>query len=142
MRVAVGFDESEGAESALQAALNVAAASNGALLLIRVFNPRFDAAEVFATSNADAAGIVVEEWRHKLDERSQLIRDVPVECLVQVAQRGEETGPALVRGADEWHADLIAIGSRRATGLSGALLGSVAAGVINASACPTLLVRP
>ncbi|MEI6136802.1 MAG: universal stress protein [Chloroflexota bacterium] len=141
MRIVVAFDGSDGAESALRAALQVAAASNGQLLLVRAFNPLYDAANIVAPSTAAAAAVVTEDWQRMLDECVQQIDGVPAEARVQVTERGEDTGPALVRAARAWDADLIAIASRRATGLSGALLGSVAAGVVNASDCPVILVH-
>ena len=140
MKIAVMYDDSEGAESALRAALDVAVASNGTLLLVRAFRPRSDAGGVFADSPAEAGSVVVEGWQAQLDGRAAECA-VPTEARVVAVERGEDTGPALVRAAREWEADILAIASRRATGLSGALLGSVAASVINSSYCPTLLVR-
>jgi nucleotide-binding universal stress UspA family protein len=59
--------------------------------------------------------------------RTRLLRGTPLDCLLSEAQRQR--------------ADLIMLGARAKTGVQRALLGSVAAGALNGSNIPVLIVR-
>ena len=48
---------------------------------------------------------------------------------------------AILQAASEWGADLIVIGSHGRDGLTRALLGSVAEGVMRQAPCPVLVVK-
>jgi nucleotide-binding universal stress UspA family protein len=50
--------------------------------------------------------------------------------------------PTLVGAAEDYHADLIVIGTHGHTGLTHMLLGSVAEGVVRQAPCPVLTIRP
>jgi len=49
--------------------------------------------------------------------------------------------PAIVRAAEEAHADLVVIGTRGHTGLKHLLLGSVAERTVRLASCPVLTVK-
>jgi nucleotide-binding universal stress UspA family protein len=55
---------------------------------------------------------------------------------------GEETAPAVARIARRLGAGTLVVMSKRASGLPGMLLGSVAQGLLALSPCPVLVVRP
>lgn len=65
-----------------------------------------------------------------------------VSLLVDVANPGEGTGARLAREAGERGADLVVVVSKRASGVRGLLLGSVAQGLLELAPCPVLVVRP
>jgi nucleotide-binding universal stress UspA family protein len=50
--------------------------------------------------------------------------------------------PTLIHAAEEYHADLIVMGTHGRTGLTHMLLGSVAEGVVRQALCPVLTIRP
>jgi nucleotide-binding universal stress UspA family protein len=75
--------------------------------------------------------------------RGQLERLVPdldsaPEILIELGSDYEQ----IVRRAQEWHADLIVLGSHGKTGLKRLLLGSVADQVVRAASCAVLVARP
>jgi nucleotide-binding universal stress UspA family protein len=61
-------------------------------------------------------------------------------ATLRFAQSGAPA-PTIIRAAKEWPADLIVIASHGRTGVSRALLGSVAEGVMRNAPCPVLVVR-
>jgi nucleotide-binding universal stress UspA family protein len=83
-------------------------------------------------------------------ELEQLARDGIERELAQVegcsdVERFFEIGipyAEIVRRAEAWHADLIVVGSQGRTGVTRALLGSVAEHVVRVAHCPVLVSRP
>lgn len=80
------------------------------------------------------------------------LRDAVVERVVALTGRTadrfsvtiEDGDPhaAIVKSAESWHADLVIVGYRGATGLSRIWLGGVAEKVSRLAHCPVLVVRP
>jgi len=92
-----------------------------------------------------------EEDLNKQLELQPRIADALREQLARVAP-GLESAPEvfielgsdheqIVRRADEWRADLIAVGSHGRTGLRRLLLGSVADQIVRAASCAVLVAR-
>lgn len=145
MRVIVAFDGSDGAMAALRAAARVMGESDGELIALRVLNPLTDAEHVLADTGSEAiARVVTSEQRHLQAELAGVdeLSGLHVTLLVETLVHGEDVPDHLARAADERGADVIAIGSTRAVGVKGLLLGSVTQHLLRVSVCPVLVVRP
>lgn len=139
MKIAVAYDNTEGARKAAQAAVPIARASNASLVLIHVLNPRADLAE-FEGSHEEALNAAMRKAEGNARDFATGLLD-GVEVRVELQERGEDPGEALARYARELGADLIATATRRAGGLSGFFLGSVTQQLIQKAACPVMVVR-
>jgi len=141
MRILVAYDGTDGANAALTAAANVAKASSADVVVLHVLNPLIDAADVVAPTTHDAMVTVAARARAALEARVAVLglqADVRIEQLTH----GEDAWEHIVHVAQDVDANMIAIGSRRAGGLTGAILGSVVRAVVQHSPCPVLVVRP
>ena len=140
MRILVAFDGTEGAREALRVAHGIAAPSQGELIVCWVLNPRVDAADIVAATAAEAMVEVEARANAAIDEA---IANLEATTLVRIASvsRGEDVAERLARIAVEEEATLLAIASRRAVGLRGNLMGSVAQEVLRLSPCPVVIVR-
>jgi nucleotide-binding universal stress UspA family protein len=141
MRFLVAFDDTDGARAAFAATAKLARAAGAEVLLLHVLNPLLDAAQVTAPTTREAMVQVVSAARQAA-EAAAASAQVTVAVRVEVGTRGEDAWEHIVHVAQDVDADLVAIGSRRAGGLAGALLGSVAHAVVQHSPCPVLVVRP
>ncbi len=87
--------------------------------------------------------------KHQLLHQCQLIIDERVKYLAQKLPKTKVSGevvegsPAtlITETANEWHADLIVIGSHGDTGARQAHIGSVAAAVVNHAPCTVEVVK-
>lgn len=141
MRFLVAYDGTDGAVSALEAAAKLAHAAAAEVTVLHVLNPLIDAADVVAPTTHEALAKVAEASRTALSARLealQLTADVRIEQLTH----GEDDWEHVVHVAQDIEADIVVIGSRRKSGLAGALLGSVSRSVVQHAPCPVLVVRP
>jgi nucleotide-binding universal stress UspA family protein len=89
----------------------------------------------------EAVAAAVSRRRASIQELvDQLGREA--ELAVEPTEVGEETAPAVARIARTLRAGTLVVMSKRASGLRGMLLGSVAQGLLALSPCPVLIVRP
>ncbi|MEU8840508.1 universal stress protein [Streptomyces roseus] len=134
MSVVLGYDESPGAERALQVALEVAAAFGEPLVLVY---------------GAAAPGAAGEEYRAHREAvrqagRSALARAVEaadeagVPSTVEVVD--EKPAQALLDAAERHHARVIIVGSWGDSPIRGALLGSTPHKLLHLSPVPVLCV--
>ena len=140
MRILVAYDGSEGAQRAARAAAAIAQEASGRLTLLHVLDPRADAAHVQAPTSREA----VEEVRRQCQDEARAFADTLMDGIdgwVEVVQRGEDISEAILRIAGEVGADMIAIATKRAGGLSGLVLGSVMQEILRDADCPLLVVR-
>lgn len=131
-RILVPVDYSDAARQALQAALDLAPAEGGAVLVLHV-RELVPAGQIPYIESADEAQRLVDG----------LLQQAPVGAVRPDAQVAEpEVNPAstIAKVAEEWGADLIVLGSRRLTALAGLLLGSVAQGVLRRTRRPVLMI--
>lgn len=143
MKIFVAYDRTEGADAALRAAVDVARQCGGSQVrMVHALNSLTDAGHILASSNHEAMHILQEEELATLRTTASRFEGILIEPIVEILRRGEYAGDGLARLASEWEADLIAVASRRAGRLTGALFGSVATGVFRASIVPLLLVHP
>lgn len=141
MRVLVAYDNTDGARAALAAVGPLVRAANAEIVVLQVLNPRIDAANVRAPTTAEAMVQVSAQARAAIEAQLAEL-GLRAEVRVETEPRDEDDAETIVRIAREAGADMIAIGSRRAGGLSGAVLGSVVRSVVQHAHCPVIVVRP
>lgn len=108
------------------------------LVLMRVFDPRVDAAQEPGITLEQATASATGRWREEL--RALLDRDgIAGEAMVGLKDRGEDMHQALLRIAGETGAAMLAMDSRGAGALRHTLLGSVAMGVVGNSGVPVMV---
>jgi nucleotide-binding universal stress UspA family protein len=139
--ILVPTDFSDGSEAAFSAALELAAGTGARLTLLHVHH-------VPATALPDMLFPMTPELMQSVEHSVEL-------CLSQLVERARVAGVdachrtlfgathreicALAKDLD---VDLIVIGTHGHTGLSHAILGSVAERVVRRAHCPVLTVRP
>jgi len=84
---------------------------------------------------------VMAERRHRLEELV-VDADFPVQLLVEALAYGDEVAEYIARRAEDLEVDAIVVTSKRASGLMGGLLGSLAQALLRVSPVPVLVVRP
>ena len=141
MRILVAFDGTDGAREALRVARGIAEPAHGELVVCWVLNPLIDAADIVAPTTAEAMVQVEARANAAIDEALDGLETTATVRVESVA-RGEDVAEHLVRIAAEEGATLLAIASRRAVGLRGNLMGSIAQEVLRISPCPVVIVRP
>jgi nucleotide-binding universal stress UspA family protein len=137
-RVLVALDGSERAPGVLAAAIDVARARKGELVVLRAVGLPLEvpAAALFSSPNDVPAllrGLAEVELEH-------LAKDVPRELLVAKRVRIGVPWEAIIEEASACGADLIVIGSHGYHGLD-RVLGTTAGRVVNHAPCSTLVVR-
>lgn len=141
MRFLVAFDGTDGARAALAATVPLAKAASAEVTVLHVVNPLIDAADVVAPTTR-AALVQVESRTRAEIEALTSSHNIEADVRVERLTHGEDDWEHIVHFAQDIGADLIVIGSRRAGGLTGGLLGSVTRAVVQHSHCPVLVVRP
>jgi nucleotide-binding universal stress UspA family protein len=137
-RILVGVDGSECARRAFNAAIEMAKASNGSLVVLCVVQPpmtigqRKEIAARFVRILEREAKMILADYAQEADKKNvkaetRLAKGHPAEIILYTA-RAE-------------HADLIVVGSRGLGGMKGLLLGSVSHAVIQHASAPVLVVR-
>ncbi|HUQ03989.1 MAG TPA: universal stress protein [Kofleriaceae bacterium] len=84
--------------------------------------------EVYAQAEAQLRALISSVGTDGCEVHTRVVAGDPAASAVQVA-------------TDERH-DLVVLGTHGSTGITGALLGSVARGVISCAPCPVLTFRP
>lgn len=141
-KILVPLDGSERAERALPVAGQLARASHGAVILLRVVNDIADSSALLATAplpHADYLDRDEREARQYLNEvsLSEALRDTRVETRIEFGITAE----VILDSAAAWKADAIVLCSHGRTGLSRWALGSVAQQIVRRSTVPTVLLR-
>lgn len=141
LKILVAYDGSDGARRVLRGTAPLARAADATVILLRVLDPRVDAAA--ARDEAHVAALMVVAERRAEEELVDAATGLAPQTRtrVEVVRRGEDVGETIVRVAREEAADIIAIATRRAAGVTGMLLGSVTQQVIRGAPCPLLVIR-
>lgn len=139
--IVVAFDFSDTSVSALTYGLNIARTFGGRLHVMHVV-------DVIATSAAQ----FYPEGPGDPEARAVALTTNQLRSSLAAAGAGRETKPAvrvstspaaeICAYANEIHADLVVVGTHGRTGVSRALMGSVAEHVVRTAPCPVLVVRP
>jgi nucleotide-binding universal stress UspA family protein len=134
--IVAAYDGSEGAQTALDVASDLAAAGGGALTVVHsVTRP----VGIDAPLSRRPDPGQVAEGRH-LVERA--IADLDPELGASPWIVGGPAGGAILAVAGEIGADLIVTGSRGRGRLEGAVLGSVSTHLVQNAGCDVLVVHP
>ena len=139
-RILVPTDLSEYAHHALTYAAELASAYDAALYLLHVVDLQWNN----AVGSADFPGPVgdmlpriTETAEKDLDEIKEKIEGIEVNASIVTGSPHVE----IVRFAREWKVDVIVLATHGRTGLSHALIGSVAEKVVQMAPCPVLSIK-
>ncbi len=144
-RVVVAIDWSEQSERALAAAKELARLSGGEIRLLHVHEverlPPHGAGPLKGTMEA-AMSEPQREAVERLAEATKQVTDDGVTATgeVRISLPGR-VAAEIVEEADAWGADVIVIGSRGVTNLTGIILGSTTHKLLNLTTLPVVVVR-
>jgi nucleotide-binding universal stress UspA family protein len=137
------YDGSPSAKHAI--AVAVATFGSQPATLLHVWNPPFPAADAFGLADAPAGpslgeleGFALGRAQAIAREGGELARGLDV--TVRVQRSGPSRWRTILDVADELHAELIVVGTRGATAVQSALLGSVSNAIVHHSQRPVLVV--
>jgi nucleotide-binding universal stress UspA family protein len=141
MRVLIASDLSEASDEAVRQGLQIA--GSGAVALCHVVPDLGMHALLPQEYENDLRWQVSQQPRVAEALRGQLERVVPgrepaPELFVELGADYDQ----ILRRAEQWQADLIALGTHGRRGISRLLLGSTADQVVRAATCPVLIARP
>ena len=140
MRYLVTYRDPETGAAALHAAQGMARPGDE-VAVIHVFEPH-------EAPWGHGTAAFVEETEQHMDEREASVADavreagLEAEIVVDVAAPGEGTARRIAREAAERDSGMVIVVSKRASGVLGRLLGSVAQGLLEVSPAPVLVIRP
>lgn len=138
--ILVPTDLSEGAEEALDYALDLAAALGAQVHLLNVVGiPSLGVPELGLAMASVTIDTVVVENQKAIDELAARKRTTAP--IGQAILRTGDAKDTILQVAKELGADLIVMGTHGRRGLKRALLGSIAELVVRTAACPVLTVR-
>lgn len=132
-------DFSEAAGKAFEYALFLAGAHNAELKLLHVVDQLhdFDNFEILAITPAE----IVEKMVKRAHEQLQsMVAQAGKAVAATESVREGKTWDTICKTAAEEHTDIIVMASHGRTGLSHALIGSVAESVVRHAGCPVLVV--
>lgn len=142
MRLLAAYDGSASSAQAVAKAVELAREAGAELIVLRVLNPHTDALDVYAPSASEG----LREVRAREEEQARALLadlgDPPATLLVEAFEHGEDVPGHIARVAREREADIVVVASKRASGVRGLLLGSVAQHLLRLSPSPVLVVRP
>jgi nucleotide-binding universal stress UspA family protein len=139
-RIVLATDFSPVSEKAAGYAQGLAKRFCSSLSLVHVID-----LSVATRSECEAVGLAIDEIRHVTAENQErLLSDMTSAGVRTTAHTLESHNPAaaLVGFAKELRADLIVTGTNARHGLSKAILGSCAEGIIRHASCPVLTIGP
>ena len=142
--ILVPFDDSQAALLALVEACKMGRLTGGVLHIVHVVDlaqfswsgASFLRSEELAMASADTAKAVFERAKPIMAEYS----DVQAEHTVLEAV-GEKVASLLVSKLNEWHCDLVVMGTHGFSGVKHLLMGSVAQDVIRGTEVPVMILR-
>jgi len=133
-------DFSEAAEKAFQYALFLADSHDAELTILHVVDQLhgFDRYEILVSTPQEIVERMVEHAHHDLQVMVKRAKDTV--AAKEIVREGK-TWDVICKTATEENADIIVIASQGRTGLSNALIGSVAERVVRHASCPVLVVK-
>jgi nucleotide-binding universal stress UspA family protein len=139
-RIVVALDGSTLAERSLRPALALAAVENAELTLLRVVRPEknIPVGELQAL-NGSARARYVDFAQLYLSDVAAVLSNPRVHTEVVIA---DDIPEAILRFAEKYNADLIAIGTHGRGGLARAIMGSVADRIMSEGPLSTLVLHP
>jgi nucleotide-binding universal stress UspA family protein len=135
MTFVLGYDESPGAERALEVAIDLASRYGEPLVLVYGVAPPGGVGEEFRAHMAALEELGRAATAHALE------RATAAGVAAEVALVHEKPAAALIDVADQRDARMIVVGSYGESPLRGVILGSTTYKVLNQSQRPVLVVR-
>ncbi|MCU4802123.1 universal stress protein [Halobacteria archaeon HArc-gm2] len=135
-RILFPTDGSDGAETALEHALDLAAVHDAAIHVLFVVNTTYLGGSAAEATTVDALRTTGETT---VEESADRVRDRGVDVTTTI--RSGEPYREILDYADEAAADVIVMGTHGRRGLDRYLLGSVTEKVVRAADVPVLTVR-
>lgn len=140
-RILVPLDRSEAAESVLPLVADIARGSGATVRLLHVApipHARIeDEGRVIAYADQETARVEAEAMDHLRAVEVQF-GAVPVECAVRFGDPARE----ILREAEEFGADLVAVSTTGRSGVGRVLLGSVAERLLRKAPVAIMVLRP
>jgi nucleotide-binding universal stress UspA family protein len=141
-RILCPIDFSDASRAALETACELARRFDAKLALFHAYPvPGYTFPDGSFVASTKMLEELAEQARRHLDEWKALAETAGV-TGVETATAVGEPAHEIVAFATEQHADLVVLGTHGRTGLSHALMGSVAERVVRKAPCPVLTVRP
>ena len=142
-KILVPIDGSPTSDRGLAEAVRLAQALGSQIRLVHVVNEWIIASPEGAVVNI---GLVLDALRASghaaLDAADRLVRDAGVDTdSVLLEEIGSQAGPAIVKQAQEWPADLIVCGTHGRRGIRRIVLGSDAEYIVRQATVPVMLIR-
>lgn len=143
MKFLVAFDNSDGAKKALRFAMNMKGISDEYVIcyvspLVMGAGPNFDAyVPPSLYKKSDETSDVVLSAARELIEKENVNA-----TFLKLDAPGEQIARVMANQAKERGVDMIITGTRRLSGISKMLLGSVSSEVVKLSSIPVLVVPP
>ncbi|RYG17115.1 MAG: universal stress protein [Chitinophagaceae bacterium] len=139
-KILIAVDNSTCAEKAAKTGYEMASLCNAEVALINIIEP------APATVNPDfaLAPVFLEAYDNSEENSNLLLKEIENKHGNSIKTTYlsiiDTAGHGIVQQAEDWHADLIVIGTHGRGGLYHFLMGSVAEHVARKSACPVLIV--
>ena len=144
MKILLAVDGSKYAQAAIEAVGSQIRKDNAEVLVLEIVEPH-----IFATPPGMAPGyepeleeLMKEEFqraRETVDCAAATLKAQGFKASTRVIEAETRTG--ILDFANEWHADLIVLGSHGRKGLQRLMLGSVAESVARGAYCSVLIIR-
>ena len=136
-KIIVGIDFSDKTDRAVHAALGLAKATGGTVVLVHVVPPAVDGQRGAPGSDTEVTRTIEQRLQ---DQAKQLTASSGAAVDYGVCEG--EVVPELVRYVERWGGDVIVAATEGRTGLGRILVGSVAERLLQKSPVPVLVVGP
>jgi nucleotide-binding universal stress UspA family protein len=139
MRILLAADDSPGAERARALLASLHLPKDTTIRVIRSLGPLPSGAGLPDAMRDDLIGAALGRVKLEVDAFSQPLRSPGV--TVESDALSGRAASAIVEDAERWRPDIIVVGSHGRGQVASAVLGSVAAEVVDHSPCPVLVAR-
>ena len=144
-RIVVAVDGSDISARALDEAIKLAKLTGATLLLLHVCEEvpvlwNIEGAAMLPVADLDK--VISEAGKQLLDKNQALTAAAGVTAETQLIEDySGRIGAVISEAAENWHADLLVLGTHGRKGFDHLLMGSVAEGVMRTAGVPLLLIR-
>ena len=139
MRILLAADDSPGAERARALVASLRLPKDTAIRVVRSLGPLPSGVGLPDSMRDDLIGAALGRVKLEVDAFSEPLRSPGV--TVESDALSGRAASAIVEDAERWRPDLIVVGSHGRGQVASAVLGSVAAEVIDHAPCPVLVAR-
>ena len=140
-RVVVAIDGSDYSMKAADYAINLAKTTGAEIYALNII----DISSIFKvlpqTMKKELNDIGRQEARRMFQDVEDIAKKRGVEIRTEIIETSESVADAMIKYAEEKKIDLIVVGTKGKSGMTKALLGSVASKIVTYSPCPVLVVR-